>query len=240
MRCVLGLLFCTPAWAAPVVLDPGHGGAKPGAKTSEGVYEKNIVLEIARSARSALESAGVPVVMTREGDAHLSLAERVGLANRVGARAFVSIHANWSPVSSRRGVEAYVVAAKVSEDTDVDLVRLENEEEGVVPRAFGGADSDLTALLEDLERMGAHEGSAKLSSDIERELGGIAALGPARGLRQAPFAVLVGARVPAVLLEVGYLSHAAQGRELASLEVQRAAGRALARAILAFTRRSPD
>ncbi|MBI2373078.1 MAG: N-acetylmuramoyl-L-alanine amidase [Deltaproteobacteria bacterium] len=234
------LLFATRSVAAPVVIDPGHGGEKTGAKTADGIAEETIVLEVSRSAKAALEAAGVSVVLTRESDVHLGLAERVSIANRLGARAFVSVHANWSPVQTRRGVEAYVVSAKLSEDTDAELVRLENEGEGAVPYAFQGAASDLDALLLELERQGAHEGSAKLSHAVERALGSVPALGPARGLRQAPFAVLVGARVPAVLVELGYLSHPVQGRELSSAENQRAAGRALARGIVEFLKRSPD
>lgn len=232
---VLGaaLLLGAPALAGPlVVLDPGHGGAQGGTKTADGVLEKQIVLQIARHARAALEKAGVRCVLTRGGDATLSLDARSGLAEARGADVFVSIHNNWAPVPERRGVETYILSAQASDEVSAALLHAENE--ALAHEEDEGGGSDLDFILGDLERASAHEGSARLAKRVQDALGKVRGLGPSRGLRQAPFRVLKGAKMAAALVEVGYLSHAAQGKLLSSAAGQRAAGRALAKGIRAF------
>lgn len=232
---VAALLTWAPgAAAAPVVvLDPGHGGSQQGTKNADAVFEKQIVLQMARHAQKVLEAKGVQVILTRDGDRKLSLDSRVALANARGALVFVSIHNNWAPVPERRGVETYILSALASDEVAESLLNAEEaEEEALVPAA--GASSDLDFILGDLDRSAAHEGSARLAKQIQDRLGAVAGLGPSRGLRQAPFRVLKGAEMAAALIEVGYLSHATQGKYLASSGGQKAAGRAIARGILAY------
>ncbi|MBK8012838.1 MAG: N-acetylmuramoyl-L-alanine amidase [Deltaproteobacteria bacterium] len=228
-----------------VVLDPGHGGHLSGAQNADGVEEKTIVLAIALAARRALAADGYRVVLTRNDDRHVELADRIDLANRKGAAAFVSIHGNFSPVSSRRGVETYVLSAAASDETSLTLAHLENEGEVfdriVDEDAFGGGavdrdQADLRFILSDLVRMNAHQESGALALNVQDSVGRLDGFGPSRGLRQAPFRVLKGARMAAVLVEVGYLSNKRQGAFLATQNAQNAAGTAIARGVGRFLR----
>ncbi len=233
------LLGTTPALAGPVVvLDAGHGGERAGARSEDGLEEKAVTLGVARQARAALERAGLRVVMTRDADVHVDLAARTAIANRAGAAAFVSIHVNSAPAEGQRGCETYVLSARASEDVSAALVDLENDGGGSgggdEDDFGGGTDADLPRILADLRRQAAHERSARLAGAVQAHVGAVPALGPSRGLRQAPFAVLRRARVPAVLVELGYMTHAAQARSLGTAGAQRAAGEALARGILEF------
>lgn len=225
--------------AAPgklVVLDAGHGGAKSGTKTVAGVTEASITLEIAKVARDLLEKHGVRVLMTRNSDVELALSARVALANEANAAAFISVHNNHAPVPERRGVETYILSANASDEATAALMAFENESEPVKPAApdegFGG--DPLSMILDDLSRTAAHKDSALLAKAVQDSLGKVGSLTPSRGLRQAPFHVLRGAKMPAVLVEIGYLSNPQQGEALASSRGQRAAGEALARGVLKF------
>lgn len=221
------------------MLDAGHGGARTGAKTAAGVTEASIVLAITRHAKEVLERQGVRVVMTREEDRNVSLDARVALANASRAAAFVSVHSNHAPVPERRGTETYILSANSTDDAAAALVELENEPGegeggGGAPEPAGGGGSDLDFILQDLHKMTAHKDAALLARAVQDQLGAQKGLAPSRGLRQAPFKVLRGASLPAVLVEIGYLSHPTQGAHLATREGQRAAGEALARGIRRF------
>lgn len=221
-----------------VVLDPGHGGSEPGCKSASGATEKAVVLAIAKATRRRLQRSGVQVVMTRSGDRNIDLATRAGLANRRGARVFVSIHANYAPVSERRGAETYVLSAHASDEVALALLHQEEASEADED-AFGGAGGDLDFILEDLGRSRAHEDSARLAKRIQDRLARVSGLRPSRGLRQAPFKVLKKAEMAAVLVEVGYLSNASQAAFLTSAAGQRRAGSAIAKGILDFLHRGP-
>jgi N-acetylmuramoyl-L-alanine amidase len=239
---LLALLVLAPSAAeAPlVVIDPGHGGAKSGAKTADGTTEAAIVLSVAKHARRSLERAGFRVVLSRDSDRDVPLADRISLANRLGASAFVSIHANWSPVAARQGIETYILSPDASDDEAAALVHLENEEGPPHEAGFGGEGpeaSPLTAILGDLSRATAHKDSAAMAKRIQDRLGRVRGLGPSRGLRQAPFLVLRGAQMPAALVELGYLSSPGQGALLGGAALQQRAGDALAEALIGFLRR---
>lgn len=224
-----------------VVIDPGHGGAKTGAISEGGTTEKAIALGVARQMKAALTKLGVQVVLTRDVDRHVSLADRVAVANARGASAFVSIHLNASPVVGRRGCETYILSAQASDDVSAAHVAMENDGESAGPGddAFGGPEhpnSDVSAILGDLQRSAAHEASARLAAHLQKAMGQVEALGPSRGLRQAPFKVLRRAAVPSALVEIGYMSHAGQSAALSTRRAQRAAGQALAQGVIEFLR----
>lgn len=246
MRCwavACALFLALPAWAERplVVLDPGHGGARLGAKNLEGVNEKAITWEVVKHAKKALEARGVEVLLTRDGDKDVPLSARVELANRSEALAFVSVHANWSPSASRLGVETYILSPDASDNEAAAVMHLENTEgeEGEAPLKpdgpkEGAPGGDLGFIVSDLARMTAHQDSAGLAKLLQDRVSEVRALGPSRGLRQAPFLVLRGAKMPAALVELGYLSHPKQGAYLASASVNKAAGEAIATAIARF------
>jgi N-acetylmuramoyl-L-alanine amidase len=219
------------AVAATVVLDPGHGGEESGAIGVGGLVEKDVALGVAREARALLNARGVRVVLTRSTDATLSLGDRIARAHRVGAEAFVSIHLNSSPVRGRRGVETYVASVEAIEDEDVTALVAREEASS---EAEAETLAPLASLLDDLDQQAAHRRSATLAAEIQGELAEVDALGPSRGLRQAPFFVLERARVPAVLVEVGYATNPDQATHLATAAGQRAAARAIAEGILQF------
>lgn len=230
-------LVASPSGAEPlIVLDPGHGGTKPGAKNADEVSEASIVLSIGRLLKSELEKHKLRVVLTRDQDVHPPLVGRARTANQLQADAFVSLHANWSPVVARRGAETYILSAEVSDEDAAALLELEEAEEASPEEAAASDDAggDVAAILDDLQRAAAHAESARLARVIQDELGTVPGLSPSRGLRQAPFLVLRKATTPAVLVELGYLSHAEQGRALATRAVQVQTARALARALVRY------
>lgn len=229
--------------AAPqgaVVLDPGHGGENLGTQAAARQPEKRIVLEVVRSAAETLRRQGVEVIMTRQDDRHVPIAERRAMATRPDVRAFVSVHANYSPVTERRGVECYVLSSGIVSEEETAIVTQEEHEPGAgegrapeVPLDAGGATE---LMLGELLSRHALEQSGRLARMLHDRIAAVPALGPPRGLRQAPFAVLKGLWMPAVLVELGYLSNQAQAQFLSTAAGQRAAGRAIASAVLAFVR----
>jgi N-acetylmuramoyl-L-alanine amidase len=228
-----------PPGAGPlVVIDPGHGGERAGTKNAAGVHEKAVTLAVAEHAKRALSKAGVRVMLTRESDQHVELDDRIALANEADAAVFVSVHANYAPVQQRRGAEIYILSVDPTDDEAAQVMHLENDEEmggAAAPAPVGG--SPLGMILQDLSLGAAHEDSARLAKKLIDALAKIGPLAPARGLKQAPFKVLRGAKMPAALVELGYLSNPKQGESLAAEGTQRASGQALADAILGFLAR---
>lgn len=217
--------------AALVVLDPGHGGDEPGAVGAGAVAEKDVVLAIARGVRERLTDRGIRVVMTRTDDSNPSLVERLEKAHRLDADAFLSLHLNSSPTRDRRGVETYVASVLAIEGETAHLVEREEPTE-VTPRNTTASPVEL--LLADLDARAAHRESADLAAAIQDALARVDGLRPSRGLRQAPFYVLREARVPAVLVEIGYVTHPKQAEFLASTTGQREVAQRMTEGILRF------
>lgn len=233
---MLALFLALPAAASlRVVIDPGHGGEKDGAIGPEGTKEKDVALAISLGLASILEARGHEVVLTRSNDVSLGLAPRIRLANDRRADVFVSVHANSAPTARARvqGVETYFLSADASDAQALALAEQENadEEEEALPS------DPLDFILADLARMEAHVGSSRLAVEIHQRL--VRSTGAHdRGVRQAPFFVLSGARMPAVLVEVGYISHPREERRLVEASTQRRIAEAIADGIEAFGLRS--
>ena len=219
---LLNLLTARGAAEPPrVVIDPGHGGSNVGAVGAfEGVYEKRLTLQLARMVREEIlrDSPGARVHLTREDDRFVTLSRRAQVANQAAATAFVSLHFNASHDRAQRGFETYV----------------HGDGAVAVPCEEPGAVGD---ILADLRRKATQAESTHLAAIVQRHLA--LALGPLRdrGIKRAPFDVLYEARVPAVLVEVGFLDHAEEGPRMADPEVQRTVARALAQAIIEFAER---
>ena len=209
-----------------VVIDPGHGGSNPGAMgTIDGLFEKHLTLAIALQLRDRLAAAGLDVVLTRQRDVTLTLRQRVAEANRRGADLFVSIHGNASIERVQRGFETFVLTAA---GVDIDGRALRSETG--TPRA--DVDAETALVLDDLERGAAQWEAAELATDVQRELRALRGAAGDRGVRQDAHHVLLGATMPAVLVEVGFLDHPIEGRELATPALQAQLADALARAIV--------
>jgi N-acetylmuramoyl-L-alanine amidase len=220
------------AGSHPIVIDPGHGGDDFGASSVDGLAEKEVVLAIAHRLKSALEARGYPVRLTREGDDARALTDRTALANRLEARAFISLHANASTVSSVSGAETYYMSLdEASDEEAAATAALENR-----AGSSSSARSPLDLILWDLAQAEVLNESSDLALAVQGRLN--AHLGSRdRGVKQAPFVVLTGATMPAILIEVGFLSNPSQARLMSSPEYQRDLAEAIARGIEDFVSR---
>jgi N-acetylmuramoyl-L-alanine amidase len=213
-----------------VVIDPGHGGAEVGAKGPAGTLEKDVTLAIARKLRASLTgNLGLQVFLTRDGDAEVPLNERTAIANNYKADLFISIHANASRSHGASGSEVYFLSYQASDD---ESRRVAQEESGAFPvdSSAAPAGSDLALILWDMAQAEHLEESSSLASRLQEELA--RATGhETRGVKQAPFRVLVGAAMPAVLVEVAFISHPEEEKLLASDAYQGKIAAALTRGI---------
>lgn len=219
-----------PLGVTKIAIDPGHGGADSGATTPLGIVEKDVTLDIGLRLRRLLEDASFEVVMTRERDKTVSLARRAKLANTKFADLFVSIHVNWFKTPDPRGAETYYLGP-TDDPHSLELAVIEN-------RISGYSLGDYRRLLEsiylDVRRTESHQ----LAKAIQHELA--TSLRPAnsplvnRGVKMAPFLVLVATEMPAILSEVSYLSNQEEARSLATPEYRQRVAQALMQGILAY------
>ncbi|HEY6035719.1 MAG TPA: N-acetylmuramoyl-L-alanine amidase [Kofleriaceae bacterium] len=219
-------LMTSTALAAPlVVLDPGHGGSNAGAQGAVStLHEKQLTLAIANQVAAKLRDKGIAVQLTRTDDRTLTLRQRTEIADRANADLFVSIHANASPTRTQRGYETYVLTTK-GVDVDARALRAES----ITPRP--GVDPDIALVLDDVERGAAQWEAADLAARMQRALKDRRGAEGDRGVRQDSEHVLLGATMPAVLVEVGFIDHPIEGRELAEPNVQAQLAAAIAEAI---------
>jgi N-acetylmuramoyl-L-alanine amidase len=236
---VLSLLLAAavPRPAFVAVVDAGHGGEKDGAIGPGGIREKDVALQIARRVASRLRAQGGQVLLTRAGDVAVPLASRAALANASRADLFVSIHLNAMPGPRRgrvHGVETYFLSADATDASATAVAARENADR-LAGEPEPSADDPVPGILQDLADTEALTASSRLAYAIHERL--VSRLGADdRGVKQAPFYVLAGARMPAVLLEVGFVSHDAESRRLATAEYQDRAARAIAEGVLAWRR----
>jgi len=196
-----------------VVLDPGHGGADKGAV---GPYEveKNFALDVARRVRDELQNAGLKVMMTRNTDTFIELLNRAAVANARRNSIFVSLHFNASPNASASGMEIFCITPRGSPSTEYD---------------------DL--LVRDMVHEYGNENelqSFSLASAIYHSLQGSSLGMLDRGLKRARFAVLRATKVPAVLIEGGFLSNSGDARLVAGKDWRNKYARAIANGILEY------
>ena len=215
---LLPLLLALPALGRPpkIVLDPGHGGAQIGANSPSGFLEKELSLILARKVGAQLQRMlKAQVILTREDDILLPLQDRVDIANRNQPDLFVSIHANSMPTRKLRqqieGIETFFLSASASTEGARKTANRENAESAHEAARQGG--DTLAFILADLQRAEAHVESSRLAYAVQqRVIAGTGGLD--RGVQQAPFYVLAGVEVPAILLEVGFISHPEEGKKL--------------------------
>ncbi|MEM7248714.1 MAG: N-acetylmuramoyl-L-alanine amidase [Acidobacteriota bacterium] len=219
-----------------VVLDPGHGGIDSGAVGPTGLKEKDLNLAIARSVAAMLRDSGLRVLLTRDTDVAVPLVARTELANRERADLFVSIHANATLGKVAYGAETYFLSLEATDEAARQLAAFENDATGLRERARAGGDpldGDLELVLWDLAQQQYLAESSRLAEVVQRELNQLAGTKD-RGVKQANFLVLRGATMPAILVEVGFLSTPAEERRMRTLGFQQATAAALYRAIVAF------
>jgi N-acetylmuramoyl-L-alanine amidase len=218
-----------PGGVRTVVIDPGHGGEEVGAKGPAGTLEKDVTLAIARKLRAALaNSLGLQAFLTRDRDEEIALDERAAVANNYKADLFVSIHANASRSLGAKGSEVYFLTYHASDDEGRRMAALEGG--AFTPGTPAPASGDLALILWDMAQAEHLEESSALASRIQEELAEVTG-SQGRGVKQAPFRVLVGAAMPAVLVEVAFISNAEEERLLASDAYQGKVVAALVRGI---------
>ena len=237
----LVLLMPFTADAAPglklVVLDPGHGGSNLGAPypKKKRSYEKHFTLIVAKQMKAHLEKAGVKVVLTRTEDVDMALRPRIYLANSLHADLFVSIHFNATDVPGPTGHETFFLALEASDETAKRLATFENTEGGTVEHAAESvsAGGDVDKILLDLTQSQAHADAQALAAAMQARMIHASPF-KNRGVKQAPFFVLMGAAMPAVVTEVGFINHRKEGPYITSEEGLRKISAALAAGILDF------
>ncbi len=192
---------------ARVVLDPGHGGNDVGTHGPTGVYEKDVVLDIAQRLGKLLEERlGTQVIYTRSDDAYVPLEERTSIANDRKADLFLSIHANSSPDRVVAGVETFYLNFTTSRAA-LDVAARENasSERSIF---------ELKELLQKIALKDKIDESREFATRLQTSLYSLSAKGNAaaaknRGIKKAPFVVLIGASMPSVLAEIGFLTNSA-------------------------------
>jgi len=213
-----------------VVIDPGHGGDEIGTQGAKGTLEKDITLSVARRLRTLIESRlGAKVFLTREDDRTLSLDDRSAFANNHQADVFLSIHANSAVRPALKGAEVYFLTV---ERADAEARKRAGDNATTLP-ALGGGSREIDLILWETAQARYLEQSSALAGFLEQALAGRIELSP-RAVQQAPFRVLVGANMPAALVEIGYLSNAEQESQLASGAYQDRVAQALLDALIKF------
>jgi len=210
-----------------VVIDPGHGGGDPGVAGHDGLLEKDVNLAVGRHLARYLDERGLQTVLTRDDDRHLGLAERAEIANAAGGDIFVSLHCNGWFSDGARGVETYFLSPAKS-DWSKSVEAVENRGHGE-PEDHGDVEFIVWDLVQNRYISSSSDLAEVIQAHVSRDLGL-----PDRGVRQAGFRVLVGAWMPAVLVEMGFMTHPEEGRQLGTDRYQRQLARAIGDAILEY------
>jgi N-acetylmuramoyl-L-alanine amidase len=187
-----------------VVLDPGHGGSDSGTSGPDGLREKDVALDVAKRLGALIqERLGSEVVYTRTDDNFVPLARRTAIANEANADLFLSIHVNSSPIRSAAGVETYYLNFTTSRNA-LETAAREN----------AGAEQNIHELQDLLRKIALKDKvdeSREFASRIQTSLGSVSSRmnhnAKDRGIKKAPFVVLIGASMPAVLVEIGFITN---------------------------------
>ncbi|HSF33275.1 MAG TPA: N-acetylmuramoyl-L-alanine amidase [Candidatus Tectomicrobia bacterium] len=206
-----------------VVIDAGHGGKDPGAIGPSGLLEKDVVLDIAKRLRALMQQGPQwRVRLTRDGDVFIPLEERTAIANATGADLFVSIHANAAERPDAKGIETYFLDLA----SDEQSMRVAARENATTLSKV----SDLQLILRDLLMTSKRNESSLLAGSVQRAL--VQAPGGRKngrdlGVKHAPFLVLMGAEMPSILVETGFMSNPGEERKLADPKYRAHAARAI-------------
>ena len=197
-----------------MVLDAGHGGHDPGATGPTGLMEKELVLDVTRRvARLVSDQLGVKVLLSRDGDHFVPLRDRTSFANRAQADVFVSIHANAHREVASQGVETYFLSSEATDNAARQVAALENSVVQLEKATAGGRGDVVKTILWDLAQSQFQEESSRLAEIVQDSMTQSLKI-PSRGVKQAGFYVLGGAAMPAVLIEIGFVTNPKEERKL--------------------------
>jgi N-acetylmuramoyl-L-alanine amidase len=234
----------TPVVRRRVVIDPGHGGHDSGAVGPRGLYEKDVVLDIALKLKKILLADPFnEVFLTRETDRFISLEERTAMANRKNADFFVSIHANANTVRRVKGIETYLLNWTNDEEA-MRVAARENKISLKKMREMHRQMDTLGMILNDLSRDSKRNDSIKLANYIQQSM--ITTLNNESnyqridlGVKQALFYVLFGARMPSVLVEVSFISNPQEEKLLSDESYRMQIAKAIAKGLNTYTDSTP-
>jgi len=220
-----------------VIIDPGHGGKDPGAIGPTGLKEKDVTLGIALYLEKLLKGTGIRTYLTRSKDEFIYLEARTNFANQKNGFVFVSLHANsvLNHRPSAKGIETFVLSSKYIGASARDVADRENR----ASRAHPEVDTDLALIIADLEESANIKYSLDFAEIVQKKLANYLKLED-RGVKQAPFVVLKGANMVAVLVEVAFISNPKEEKLLKNKEFKQKSAQALFEAIKYYIENTPD
>lgn len=214
-----------------IVIDAGHGGKDVGAMGPSGLMEKNATLAVARKlADSIAAKTGARVVMTREDDTLIALDQRTAIANQYKADLFLSVHMNAAVVKGAKGAETYFLSLEASDELAKKAAESENASTAASASSSSG---DLNLILWDLAQQEYLHESSRFAQSIQEEMNAVTGV-TNRGVKQAPFKVLVGATMPAALVEVSFITNPEEETKIQSEEFQNVVVDAITRAVVRY------
>ncbi len=215
---IVSTLFCSllvwgqtpkPSRAIPalvsrlkVAVDPGHGGDDRGAMGKKGLKEKEVALELAMVLKDRLQEAGFEVILTREEDVLIPVWDRAKIANEAGADLFISLHLNAAKARAAKGSEVFFLSQDAGDADAAEAAAQENKGAGQP----ASQDSVVASILDDMAQKAFLQDSEKLAVALQNQLNRLGGI-KERGVKQAPFAVLRTAAMPAVLVETAFISN---------------------------------
>lgn len=215
-----------------IVIDPGHGGNQPGAIAESGLTEKEVVLDVAKRLKRLMADDPFEIVLTRESDRTMSLDKRVAFANEKKADLFVSVHVNWMEPREVRALETYYVGP-TDDPATLKLAKMENRDSGY-------SLNDYKKILEKIYIDTRRDESHALARSMQRQLfGSLKTVNPAlenRGVKTAPFVVLIGTQMPAILVEICCLSNDEEVKLLTKTDYREKIAEALRMGVYAYSK----
>ena len=221
-----------------MVIDAGHGGHDPGATGPTGLMEKDLVLDVTkRVAKLVGDQLGIKVLLSRDGDHFVTLRDRTSFANRARADVFVSIHANAHREVASEGVETYFLSSEATDNGARQVAALENSVVQLEkPAAAKGRGADVVkTILWDLAQSEFQEESSRLAEIVQDSMTQSLRI-PSRGVKQAGFYVLGGAAMPAILIEIGFVTNPKEERKLRETRYRDDIARAIASGLRDYKR----
>jgi N-acetylmuramoyl-L-alanine amidase len=214
-----------------VVIDAGHGGIDSGTTGVDGLLEKNLVLDEALRLKKVLQKRGYVVHLTRDTDIYIPLRERVNIARGYQADLFISLHADSNPDASVSGASVYTLSESGSDKEAAALARKENQSDVIAGVDLSGENSPVASILIDLAQRDTMNRSSRFAETAVTQLSQATDILPREPHRAAAFAVLKAPDVPAVLIELGYLSNAHDCAQMDTTEWREATAQAIAGAV---------
>lgn len=217
--------------ARMIVIDPGHGGLDSGTTGLDGLQEKNLVLDEGKRLRTALKARGYRVHMTRDTGVFVPLYSRAPIAHNYKADLFISLHADSNPNPSVKGLSVYTLSERGSDKEAAALANKENQSDIIAGVDLSGDNSSVASILIDLAQRDTMNRSVRFAKHVLASVTRVTDVLPRSPHRSANFVVLRGPDVPAVLIELGYLSNKGDNTQMRSTAWRNRVASAIADAV---------